>query len=129
MRLLELRLIEDQHSFVRFPGNLTIVAGMSPAARNWFVHAAPLLLEGIACGASAFVEFGGATHEIGAGAFIGSDTALVAPVKVGAGAITAAGSVITENIEADALAIVRAPLVQKRGWAAAFRASRTKDKK
>ncbi len=68
MRLLELRLIEDQHSFVRFPGNLTIVAGMSPAARNWFVHAAPLLLEGIACGASAFVEFGGATHEIGAGA-------------------------------------------------------------
>lgn len=68
MRLLELRLTEDQHSFVRFPGNLTIVAGMSPAARNWFVHAAPLLLEGIACGASAFVEFGGATHEIGAGA-------------------------------------------------------------
>ena len=67
MRLLELRLIEDQHSFVRFPGNLTIVAGMSPAARNWFVHAAPLLLEGIACGASAFVEFGGATHEIGGG--------------------------------------------------------------
>ena len=70
-----------------------------------------------------------ARTEIGAGAFIGSDTALVAPVKVGAGAITAAGSVITENIEADALAIVRAPLVQKRGWAAAFRASRTKDKK
>ncbi len=36
--------------------------------------------------------------EIGAGAFIGSDTALVAPVKVGAGAITGAGSVITKDV-------------------------------
>lgn len=46
--------------------------------------------------------------EIGEGAFIGSDTALVAPVRVGARAITAAGSVITEDVPADALAIGRA---------------------
>ena len=45
--------------------------------------------------------------EIGAGAFIGSDTALVAPVKIGDGAITGAGSVITEDVAADALAIAR----------------------
>ena len=45
--------------------------------------------------------------EIGAGAFIGSNTALVAPVKVGDGAITGAGSVITKNVDAGALAITR----------------------
>jgi len=66
---------------------------------------------------------------IGAGAFIGSDTSLVAPVTVGAGAITAAGSVITADVDADALAIARGTQAQKRGWAAAFRASKTKDKK
>jgi bifunctional UDP-N-acetylglucosamine pyrophosphorylase/glucosamine-1-phosphate N-acetyltransferase len=45
--------------------------------------------------------------EIGAGAFIGSDTALVAPVKVGARALVGAGSVITANVPDDALAIAR----------------------
>src|SRR5262249_12079919 len=45
---------------------------------------------------------------IGPGAFIGSNTALVAPVTVGAGAITGAGSVITRNVSPDALAIERA---------------------
>jgi bifunctional UDP-N-acetylglucosamine pyrophosphorylase/glucosamine-1-phosphate N-acetyltransferase len=58
---------------------------------------------------------------IGAGAFIGSDTALVAPVTVGDGAITAAGSVITSDVAADALAIARGTQSQKPGWAAAFR--------
>ncbi|SNS80150.1 bifunctional UDP-N-acetylglucosamine diphosphorylase/glucosamine-1-phosphate N-acetyltransferase GlmU [Tropicimonas sediminicola] len=46
--------------------------------------------------------------EIGAGAFIGSDTMLVAPVKIGAGAMTASGSVITSDVPADALALGRA---------------------
>lgn len=59
--------------------------------------------------------------EIGAGAFIGSDTALVAPVKVGAGAITAAGSVITRDVDADAMAVARGQQVEKPGWAKAFR--------
>jgi bifunctional UDP-N-acetylglucosamine pyrophosphorylase/glucosamine-1-phosphate N-acetyltransferase len=45
--------------------------------------------------------------EIGEGAFIGSDTALVAPVKVGARALVGAGSVITANVPEDALAIAR----------------------
>jgi bifunctional UDP-N-acetylglucosamine pyrophosphorylase/glucosamine-1-phosphate N-acetyltransferase len=63
---------------------------------------------------------------IGAGAFIGSDTALVAPVTVGDGAITAAGSVITDDVEAGALAIARGQQVQKPGWATAFRAGKEK---
>jgi len=53
--------------------------------------------------------------EIGAGAFIGSDTALVAPVRVGARAVTAAGSVITEDVPAEALAIARGRQVNKPG--------------
>jgi bifunctional UDP-N-acetylglucosamine pyrophosphorylase/glucosamine-1-phosphate N-acetyltransferase len=61
------------------------------------------------------------TH-IGAGAFIGSDTALVAPVKVGDGAYTATGSVITGDVAPDALAIARGHQVEKPGWAARFRA-------
>jgi len=60
--------------------------------------------------------------EIGARAFIGSDTALVAPVKVGEGAITGAGSVITQDVAADALAIARGAQVEKTGWAKDFRA-------
>ncbi len=51
--------------------------------------------------------------EIGEGAFIGSDTALVAPVRVGARAVTAAGSVITEDVPAEALAIARGRQVNK----------------
>jgi bifunctional UDP-N-acetylglucosamine pyrophosphorylase/glucosamine-1-phosphate N-acetyltransferase len=66
--------------------------------------------------------------EIGARAFIGSDTALVAPVKVGDGAITAAGSVITQDVAADALAIARGTQTEKIGWAKDFRA-RQKAKK
>lgn len=48
--------------------------------------------------------------QIGAGAFIGSNTALVAPVRVGEGAIIGAGSVITKDVPDDALAVERAPL-------------------
>ena len=61
------------------------------------------------------------TH-IGAGAFIGSDTALVAPVSVGAGAYVGSGSVITESVAPDALAIARGRQAEKPGWAAEFRA-------
>jgi bifunctional UDP-N-acetylglucosamine pyrophosphorylase / glucosamine-1-phosphate N-acetyltransferase len=59
--------------------------------------------------------------EIGDGAFIGSDTALVAPVKVGAGAITGAGSVITKDVAPDALAVARGTQTEKPGWAKLFR--------
>ncbi|SEI80200.1 UDP-N-acetylglucosamine pyrophosphorylase /glucosamine-1-phosphate N-acetyltransferase [Sphingobium sp. AP50] len=60
--------------------------------------------------------------EIGAGAFIGSNSALVAPAKIGDGAIVAAGSVVTRPVEADSLCLVRPEQVGKVGWAAAFRA-------
>jgi bifunctional UDP-N-acetylglucosamine pyrophosphorylase/glucosamine-1-phosphate N-acetyltransferase len=56
------------------------------------------------------------TH-IGAGAFIGSNTMLVAPVSVGDGALTGSGSVITSDVEPDALAVARAPQVEKPGMA------------
>ena len=59
---------------------------------------------------------------IGARAFIGSDTALVAPVTVGDGAIVAAGSVITADVPADALALARGRQENKPGRAAALRA-------
>jgi bifunctional UDP-N-acetylglucosamine pyrophosphorylase/glucosamine-1-phosphate N-acetyltransferase len=72
----------------------------------------------ITCNYDGFTK---AMTEIGEGAFIGSDTALVAPVKVGAGAITAAGSVITRDVAPDALAIARGALTEKPGWARAFR--------
>jgi bifunctional UDP-N-acetylglucosamine pyrophosphorylase/glucosamine-1-phosphate N-acetyltransferase len=62
--------------------------------------------------------------KIGARVFIGSDTALVAPVAVGDGAIVAAGSVITEDVPADALALARGRQVVKQGRAAAMRAAR-----
>jgi bifunctional UDP-N-acetylglucosamine pyrophosphorylase/glucosamine-1-phosphate N-acetyltransferase len=67
--------------------------------------------------------FGKYFTEIGANAFIGSDTALVAPVKVGDGAFIGSGSVITEDVPADALALGRGRQVVKPGWAANFRAA------
>jgi bifunctional UDP-N-acetylglucosamine pyrophosphorylase/glucosamine-1-phosphate N-acetyltransferase len=60
--------------------------------------------------------------EIGAGAFIGSNSALVAPVKIGDGAYIASGSVITGNVPADALGVGRARQVNKEGWAKDLRA-------
>jgi bifunctional UDP-N-acetylglucosamine pyrophosphorylase / glucosamine-1-phosphate N-acetyltransferase len=59
---------------------------------------------------------------IGEGAFIGSNTALVAPVSVGGGAIVAAGSVITRDVPADALTVARGQQVDKPGRAAEIRA-------
>lgn len=73
----------------------------------------------IACGVIT-VNYDGAVKSrtiIGDGAFIGCDTMLVAPVSIGKGAYTAAGSVITEDVPDDALAIARARQVLKDGWA------------
>jgi len=62
-------------------------------------------------------------HEtrIGAGAFIGSNSSLVAPVSIGDGALIASGSVITEDVPADALAFGRARQEMKPGRAAVIR--------
>ena len=66
--------------------------------------------------------------EIGAGAFIGSNTALVAPVKVGDGAYVGAGSTIAKDVAPDALAVVRAEQAEKPGWAEEFRTRKKAEK-
>lgn len=66
--------------------------------------------------------------EIGSGAFIGSNTALVAPVKVGDGAYVGAGSTIAKDVAPDSLAVVRAGQAEKPGWAAKFRARKKVEK-
>ena len=58
---------------------------------------------------------------IGDNVFLGCNTNLVAPVTLGNGSYTAAGSTITEDVPADALAIAREKQVNKEGWAARFR--------
>jgi len=58
---------------------------------------------------------------IGAGAFIGSNSALVAPVTIGAGATVGAGSVITADVDPDALALARARQEARPGWGKRFR--------
>jgi bifunctional UDP-N-acetylglucosamine pyrophosphorylase / glucosamine-1-phosphate N-acetyltransferase len=65
------------------------------------------------------------TH-IGEGAFIGSNSSLVAPVTVGAGAMTGSGSVISRDVEPDALGLTRPQQVNKEGWAARFRAMKAR---
>jgi len=66
---------------------------------------------------------GAAKHrtEIGKGVFIGSNAALVAPVRIGDGAYVGTGSVITADVPADALALGRGRQVNKEGWAARLR--------
>ena len=63
---------------------------------------------------------------IGDGAFIGSNTALVAPVTVGEGAIVGAGSVITRDVEPDSLAVERGEQKGIAGWARRFRERMTR---
>ena len=70
--------------------------------------------------------FGKYKTDIGAGAFIGSNSALVAPVKIGDGAYIGSGSVITRDVEADALAVARGRQVTKPGWAKALRERKKK---
>ena len=67
--------------------------------------------------------------ELGDGVFIGSDSQLVAPVKVGAGAYVAAGSTVTEDVPANALALSRVKQVTKAGWAEKKRAEQAAARK
>jgi bifunctional UDP-N-acetylglucosamine pyrophosphorylase/glucosamine-1-phosphate N-acetyltransferase len=62
--------------------------------------------------------------KIGAEVFIGSNSALVAPVEIGDRAFIAAGSVITRDVAPDAMAVARGQQVEKPGWAAKFRTAR-----
>ncbi len=67
--------------------------------------------------------------DIGKGAFIGSNSALVAPVKIGDGAYIGSGSVITRDVPAGALALERAQQVVKEGWVKRLRSLKTMGKK
>jgi len=77
----------------------------------------------ITCNYDGFRKYG---TVIGAGAFIGSNTALVAPVTVGDGAIVGAGSVITRDVEPDSLALERNEQKGISGWARRFRERMTR---
>ena len=66
--------------------------------------------------------------EIGEGAFIGSNTALVAPVRIGAGAITGAGSTISGDVPDNALSLTRSPQEDRPGWALKYRLRKQAEK-
>jgi len=72
----------------------------------------------ITCNYDGFLKY---RTVIGNGAFVGSNSALVAPVTIGDGAIVGAGSVVTRDVEGDALGITRAEQKVKPGWARKFR--------
>ena len=73
----------------------------------------------ITCNYDGFLKY---KTDIGAGAFIGSNSSLVAPVSIGDGGYVGSGSVITKDVPGDALAVARGQQVTKAGWAASFRA-------
>ena len=73
--------------------------------------------------------FSKARTEIGEGAFIGSNTALVAPVTIGRGAIVGAGSTVTKPVDEDDLVVVRGRTVEAKGGAKRFRDARAQDRK
>ena len=66
---------------------------------------------------------------IGAGAFIGSNSSLVAPVTIADGGYVGSGSVITKNVSKDALALTRAEQEERPGWAAKFKALKSRSAK
>lgn len=75
----------------------------------------------ITCNYDGFAKY---RTEIGEGAFIGSNTALVAPVRIGAGAMIGAGSTIVRDVPADALSVARGVQADRPGGGARFRQSR-----
>ncbi len=77
----------------------------------------------ITCNYDGFSKF---KTTIGAGAFVGSNSSLVAPVTIGAGAYVGSGSVITKDVAKDSLAVARGRQADIPQWAAKFRARQTK---
>ena len=65
---------------------------------------------------------------VGEGAFVGSNSALVAPVTIGDGAYVGSGSVITKDVPADALSVARAQQMTREGWAKTFRTRKASEK-
>lgn len=79
----------------------------------------------ITCNYDGFDKF---VTDIGAGAFVGSNSSLVAPVRIGNGAYVGSGSVVTDDVADDALAIARGRQVAREGWANTFRARKREEK-
>lgn len=79
----------------------------------------------ITCNYDGFLKY---KTTVGSEAFIGSNTALVAPVGIGNGAVIGAGSTITKDVPDNALGITRAPQINKDGWAPEFRQKKMKEK-
>lgn len=79
----------------------------------------------ITCNYDGFEKF---ETVIGAGAFVGSNSSLVAPVTIGEGAYVGSGSVITKDVPKDALAVARGRQETREGWAASFRERRGREK-
>jgi bifunctional UDP-N-acetylglucosamine pyrophosphorylase / glucosamine-1-phosphate N-acetyltransferase len=80
----------------------------------------------ITCNYDGFLKY---RTVIGEGAFIGSNSSLVAPVTVGAGAYVGSGSVVTRDVSPEALAIARGQQVEKPGWARLFREKQSAKKR
>ena len=80
----------------------------------------------ITCNYDGFFKY---PTKIGAGAFIGSNSALVAPVTIGDNAIVGAGSVVTSDVGAGALVVARGRQEERPGWAARFKAAMAAKKK
>jgi bifunctional UDP-N-acetylglucosamine pyrophosphorylase/glucosamine-1-phosphate N-acetyltransferase len=72
--------------------------------------------------------FGKHKTEIGAGAFVGSNSSLVAPVKIGPGAYIGSGTVVTRDVPEDALGVARSPQEVREGWAKRFREAKVRAK-
>jgi bifunctional UDP-N-acetylglucosamine pyrophosphorylase/glucosamine-1-phosphate N-acetyltransferase len=95
-------------SHLTYLGDTTVGAGANIGAGT------------ITCNYDGFLKY---PTTIGEGAFIGSNSALVAPVVIGDRAIVGAGSVVTRAVAADALVLARGEQAEKPGWAARFRAA------
>jgi bifunctional UDP-N-acetylglucosamine pyrophosphorylase/glucosamine-1-phosphate N-acetyltransferase len=72
--------------------------------------------------------FGKHKTTIGSGAFVGTNSSLVAPVKIGDRAYIGSGSVITKDVPDDALAVERSPQTNREGGAARYREMKTRSK-
>jgi bifunctional UDP-N-acetylglucosamine pyrophosphorylase/glucosamine-1-phosphate N-acetyltransferase len=72
----------------------------------------------IFCNYDGFLKY---QTKVGKKAFVGSNSSLVAPVSIGDGAYVGSGSVVTKDVDANALAVARGRQMQKSGWATSFR--------
>ena len=72
----------------------------------------------IFCNYDGFLKY---TTKVGAGAFVGSNSSLVAPVTIGDGAYVGSGSVVTKDVSPNGLAVARGRQIEKSGWATSFR--------